>query len=91
MMEVRFVYEVFDDLLNSMNWFDARKDGLGGELEHEFYKAVARIRENPLHFAADEFSNRPCRLKKFGAVVYFRIDSDCIVVLGLLVHGRDKS
>lgn len=90
MMDVCFLPEVRDDLLSSMEWFDQRRDGLGEELEIEFYSAVAVVRERPLSFAADQTGYRPCRLKRFTAVLYFRIENSQIVVAGLFVGGRDE-
>jgi hypothetical protein len=40
-MDVRYAKEVRDDLLISMAWLDERCDGLGDQLEAEFYAAVS--------------------------------------------------
>lgn len=91
MMDVRFLAEIRDDLLSAMDWFDRRRAGLGEELESEFYTAVARVCEWPQAFAPDRTGYRPCRLKRFTAVLYFRIEGDFIIVAGLFVGGRDES
>jgi len=52
-MDVRYVHEVKEDLLSSMAWLDERRDGLGDELETEFYLAVATVCDRPHTFAAD--------------------------------------
>lgn len=44
MMDVRYADEVRDDLLSSMAWLDARRAGLGEELEDEFFAAVLDYR-----------------------------------------------
>jgi hypothetical protein len=90
-MGVRYVDEVRDDLLLSIAWFDERKDGLGDEFEAEFYAAVSLVQKRPLSFAADHTGYRPCRLRRFTAVLYYRIESDIIVVMGLFVSGRVES
>jgi hypothetical protein len=90
-MNVRYAEEIRDDLLVSMAWMDERRDGLGDELETEFYAAVSVVQDRPLSFAADHSGYRPCRLRRFTAVLYYRIESDVIVVLGLFVGGRDES
>lgn len=91
MMDVRYADEVRDDLLSSMAWFDERRDGLGDELEAEFYAAVSVVQRRPYSFAADHTGYRPCRLRRFTAVLYYRIESEIIVVMGLFVGGRDES
>jgi hypothetical protein len=90
-MDVRYAKEVRDDLLVSMAWLDERRDGLGDELEAEFYAAVLIVERRPLSFAVDHTGYRPCRLRRFTAVLYYRIESDTIVVMGLFVGGRDES
>ncbi len=64
--------------------------GLGDEFETEFYSALARVESNPLLFAADATWYRPCRLKRFTAVLYYRASDELIVLTGLFVNGRDE-
>lgn len=90
-MHVRYANEIRDDLLVSMLWVDERRDGLGDELEAEFYAAVSVVQKRPYSFAADHTGYRPCRLRRFTAVLYYCIESDLIVVMGLFVGGRDES
>jgi len=91
MMDVRYADEIRDDLLFSMGWMDECRQGLGDELETEFYSAVSIVRQRPFSFATDHTGYRPCRLRRFTAVLYYRIESDVIVVMGLFVGGRDES
>lgn len=91
MRDVRYADEVRNDLLLSMAWLDERRDGLGEQLEAEFYAAVSVVQDRPFSFAADHTGYRPCRLRRFTAVLYYRIESDIIVVFGLFVGGRDES
>ncbi|QEF98097.1 hypothetical protein Mal15_21440 [Stieleria maiorica] len=90
-MDVRYAKEVRDDLLSSMAWLDERRDGLGDELETEFFTSVSIVRDRPLSFAADHTGYRACRLRRFTAVLYYRIESDVVVIVGLFVGGRDES
>lgn len=54
------------------------------------YLALERVKTNPEMFAADHAGYRPCRLKRFTAVLYFRIDGLFIVVVGLFTSGKDE-
>jgi hypothetical protein len=90
-MDVRYADEVRDDLLISMAWLDERRDGLGDELETEFYSAVSVVQDRPYSFSADHTGYRACRLRRFTAVLYYRIESEIIIVVGLFVGGRDES
>jgi hypothetical protein len=90
-MDLQYVDELRNDLLTGMEWLDERRSGLGDELESEFFASISVVRDRPHSFAADENGYRPCRLKRFNAVLYYRIETDCILVVGLLVNGQDYS
>ena len=79
-MNVKLTAETEADLLRGIAWFDRILPGLGDQFESEFYDALERIKQEPLLFAANHTDYRPCRLKRFTAVLYFRIDGDVIVV-----------
>ncbi len=79
------------DLLAGIAWFDNIAVGLGDRFETEFYAALERVRENPDLFAPDHTEYRPCRLKRFTAVLYFRLDRDLLVVVGLFTSGQDET
>jgi hypothetical protein len=79
------------DLLRSIAWFERMSPGLGDRFELEFYNALNRIMDNPYLFPANQTGFRPCRLKRFTSVVYFRTDGDLVVIVGLFTSGEDES
>ncbi|MFM8400318.1 MAG: type II toxin-antitoxin system RelE/ParE family toxin [Pirellula sp.] len=79
------------DLLRGIDWFERISPGLGDRFESEFYNALNRIIENPYLFPANHTGFRPCRLKRFTSVVYFRIDGDVIIIVGLFTSGEDET
>ena len=78
-------------MLRGIDWFDRISNGLGEKFVAEFYVALERVKENPELFAADHTGYRPCRLKRFTAVLYFRIDEPFVVVVGLFTCGEDEN
>ena len=52
-----------------MEWFDRIAFGLGDQFESEFFSALERIKQDPNLFAANDAGYRPCRLKRFTAVL----------------------
>lgn len=89
-MKVRLTARTEADLLRGIDWFDRISTGLGEMFESEFYRALERVKANPELFAADHTGYRPCRLKRFTAVLYFRIDDPFVVVVGLFTSGEDE-
>jgi hypothetical protein len=90
-MKARLTPHTENDLLRGIDWFDRISNGLGEKFEAEFYLALERAKENPEMFAADHTGYRPCRLKRFTAVLYFRIDEPFILVVGLFTSSEDES
>ena len=90
-MKARLTAHTEADLLRGIDWFDRILTGLGEMFETEFYRALERVKANPELFAADHTGYRPCRLKRFTAVLYFRIDEPFVVVVGLFTSGEDES
>ena len=97
MMDVRYAAEVFDDLKPSVIWFNSRRDGLGHELEDEFYAGVAVVRGRPYAYSVDQTGLRPFRLQRFTAVLYYKIEEDLladgpvVVIVGVIIGGRDEA
>jgi hypothetical protein len=90
-MNAKLTAETVADLLRGIEWFDRISPGLGDQVESEFHNALERIKQEPHLFAANHTGYRPCRLKRFTAVLYFRIDGDALVVVGLFTSGEDES
>ena len=79
------------DLFGGIHWFDKIALGLGNEFESEFYFALERVKQNPDLFAADHTGYRPCRSKRFTAMLYFCLDCVLLIVIGLFATGQDES
>ena len=90
-MNAKLTAETEAELLRGMDWFDKISFGLGDQFESEFFNALAPIKQDPYLFAADHTGYRSCRLKRFAAVLYFPIDGDLIVVVGLFTSGEDET
>ncbi len=89
-MDVYLLPETRSDLLAGIEWFDSLRSGLGDDFEIEFYSALERVKSGPLLFAADATGYRACRLKRFTAVLYYRVSGESIHVTGLFVNGQDE-
>jgi hypothetical protein len=89
-MKARLTVHTEADLLRGIDWFDRISIGLGEMFEAEFYRALERVKASPELFAADDAGYRPCRLKRFTAVLYFRIDEPFVVIVGLFTSGEDE-
>ena len=76
------------DVLESVDSFNALADGLGDRFEDDLFGCFSRIKAAPELFAANSKGFRACKLKRFHAVVYFRLEPDLLVVFRVCVNGR---
>jgi hypothetical protein len=90
-MKAKLTADTQFDLLRGIEWFESIASGLGDKFEFEFYEALERVKANPDQFSPNHTGFRPCRLHRFTAVLYFRIDGELIVVVGLFTSGENEA
>ena len=91
MIEIVLLPATTADFQSAFNWFEGLKAGLGSAFESEFFAALERVKSNPELFAETASGYRACRLKRFSAVLYYRISVNAVVITGLFVNGRDDA
>jgi toxin ParE1/3/4 len=64
------------ELRETLDYYESRRSGLGGEFRREFEAALERVRENPqLYAAEDDTGVRYCPLHRFPyTLVYVELD-----------------
>jgi plasmid stabilization system protein ParE len=74
------------DAIETRDWYEARRSGLGLEFNAELERTIDRIQERPLSFQRVRGDTRRAVLDRFPYSVYFRLLEDDVVVVA--VHGR---
>jgi toxin ParE1/3/4 len=88
---LRFRPEVVGDLEDAAQWYDDRRQGLGGEFLDECKSSLDRILDRPEQGTVDANGVRAIRLHRFPYVVQFRIERKSIVIFSIMFGGRDSS
>ena len=83
---VRFLPEARQDLIETRQWYDLRQAGFGTVFARAFADAIERMQAQPLSYPAVVGSIRRVILQRFPYAIYFRVETDEIVVLA--VHSR---
>jgi plasmid stabilization system protein ParE len=86
---IRFRPELADDLRTAVDWYDAKRTGLGDEFLGEYWSAIERITDQPLAYGVTHAGLRACRLSRFPYVVHFRCNEEGILVVAVMFGGRD--
>jgi plasmid stabilization system protein ParE len=83
---VSFRPEAEAEALETRDWYEGRRPGLGAEFRAALDETIERIADNPAQFRLVGGETRRAILNRFPYAVYFRLDGDDIVVLA--VHRR---
>jgi plasmid stabilization system protein ParE len=85
-VEVRLRPEVERDLAESAAWYEQQRTGLGQEFLDAALATFTAIADIPNGFAVIHRSVRRALLHRFPFAVFYVLDRDGVVVLGVL-HG----
>ncbi len=81
--------EAESDLANARDWYEKQREGLGGEFLQCVEEALDRIVQAPQSHPIIYRRVRRARVRRFPFLVYYRLESDELTVLGVLHGSRD--
>jgi hypothetical protein len=91
MTEVLIAPAVFPDLLESAEWYELERQGLGVELLVEVDAVIDQIKDAPARFPRVEGELRRAQVHRFPFGIFFRVDGNRVVVFAILHLSRDTS
>jgi plasmid stabilization system protein ParE len=86
---LRFLPEVDNDVWSGRTWYEGKLAGLGEEFLRVFYACSQELTDNPLAYPKIHREFRRRLLRRFPYAVYFRIESETIVIFGVFHCARD--
>ena len=78
-----------EQLDESMDYYNQKKEGLGYEFWKEIIAKADKIEQNPYQFPKSDFGTRKATLKRFPFRIFYRIKEIYIEVIAVLHHSRD--
>jgi plasmid stabilization system protein ParE len=81
--------EAEHDLKDAAHWYERQREGLGHRFLDEALDAFGRIAEQPKLFPVVHRSVRRALIRKFPFAIFYRVETDAIVVLAILHGSRD--
>lgn len=85
---IRFLREAQTDLDKIARWYQDQRQGLGIEFLKSVEESLAFAEENPDIFQEVAPSVRRCLTNRFPYAIYYRKESDRIIVLGIFHSSR---
>lgn len=86
---VHFLPEVADDAIAGYRWYESKAVGLGEDFLRMFYVSARLISANPLLYPNVHREFRRCLLRRFPYALYFKIEGDEAIVIGLFHCARN--
>lgn len=77
------------DFLDATAWYAAEAPELGERFISAIDEVLVRVEENPLKYALIHGDIRRALARRFPYGVYFRVESDLVVVFAILHQARD--
>ncbi len=77
------------ELERAVAWYEDRRAGLGATFRRRVDATLDRIAQDPLLFAEAEDGIREARVHRYPYCIYFRIETDQIVILSVFHTSRD--
>jgi toxin ParE1/3/4 len=81
--------EAAADLVEAVEWYDARRGGLGGDFLAAARAVLAAIEESPERFPIVRGDIRRARLRRFPYAIFYVVEPDQTVVTACMHFRRE--
>jgi plasmid stabilization system protein ParE len=88
-MKVKVRRRADRDVEEIRDWYDDRRDGLGGEFVTEVLAMLRSLRQNPARYPVYKVPFRRAMLERFPYKIFYQIREGEIVVFRVLHEKRD--
>lgn len=89
--KVVFQQAAWREFDEAADWYEAQREGLGGEIESEVDLALLRACENPQLYTLLHGNTRRVRLHRFPYSIFFQVHGRRLVVLSVFHNHRNPS
>lgn len=90
-VEVRLRPEAERDLVDAATWYEERRPGLGRQFLDEARAVLSSISEAPLAYHVVHRSARRALMRRFPFGIFYLVEPDQVVVIGILHGSRDPN
>ena len=86
--QVDFRKEAHQDILDAVQWYEERREGLGDELFIAIENEKHFISQNPYYYEDKYKGIRKAITKRFPYILYYRIEPDNRVLVFAVLHMK---
>jgi plasmid stabilization system protein ParE len=88
-MQVVFLLAARVEVIDAQDWYESKRAGLGTRFREEVEATVIRMAENPQQFQVVLDDVHRARLRKFPYSLFFRLETDTLLVIACFHAKRD--
>jgi plasmid stabilization system protein ParE len=88
-MQVVFTPAARVEVFDAQDWYETQRAGLGNRFREEVGATVIRMAENPQQFQVVLDDVHRARLRKFPYSLFFRLETDTLLVIACFHVKRD--
>ena len=89
MIRVELLPEAESDLQAALDWYEARRSGLGGEFLESFEDALSFVADAPHRFPVIHAPLRRVLLSRFPYAVFYSTNANTVIVFAVFHCSRD--
>jgi len=86
--ETRFREEAEMDLADAASWYEFQQQGLGDEFLNELLSTIQSVEKHPFGFPIVHRDVRRALIKRFPFGVFYRVESEFIVIFAVMHASR---
>ncbi len=89
MLPYRIRSEAEADLNEAYNWYERQREGLGADFMLCFEESLQKVRRNPEIYPRARKTMRRAWIRRFPYGLFFVVEENVVVVLGIFHSSRD--
>lgn len=89
--KVLFAAEVYDDLQQSIDWYNEQQSGLGSRFFAAVKQQISRISKSPASFAIRYDEVRCAKVRNFPCLIHFKVFSESNTVKIIAVFSTHRN
>src|SRR6185503_2702935 len=87
---LRILSECVDEVVEICDWYDHRRPKLGDEFEASFNYTVSLILKLPKGYPSLEKNIHKVSIERFPYNIFYIMENEMILIIGVLHHSRSK-
>ncbi len=87
--KIKFAREASNEFLDSVEWYEARSEGLGLRFTDEIDSTIERIKLNPELYPSIVDDIKRIQVNRFPFSIFYKLEEDTLVILRIFHNKKE--